>query len=385
MKKVRAAVVLCLVLVVVLVWLTGIGSLYVTRVSDVLETLELRMRTGAGFPVALAMDTETQARAMTAASVLMDETEVSVYSDTGSALRSFQHGYARPGLVAGKTRFCVYNQGGRELRVEGRSRSYGTLSTDNAIQFAAMSPDGNFAVVTQSDSYLAQMTVYNDAMDEMFSWYCAEEYPVSAVFSDNGKQIAVGCVYSGGGSLHSKLYLVDAQGEHDALQREESLILSMAYRAKDELLVVYDDAVVLYSTEDMRQKASYNLSDALLCCDILSEEGVLLVLGDASRGAGVTLTILSNELTQVRSVVVGEAVKQCVLRDRTAYLVSSNQLLCYTMDVSATEEHPAGVDENIPMEHKPLCLINSRELLLLTARQLTTVYTGAAEAEAEVK
>ena len=120
MRKIRAAVVLCLILVVILVWLTGIGSLYVTRVSDFLETVELRMRTGTGFPVPLVMGTETQGGSMTAAAVLMDEKEVFVYSDTGSALRNFQHGYARPGLTVGNTRFCVYNQGGK-----GSTQRYG--------------------------------------------------------------------------------------------------------------------------------------------------------------------------------------------------------------------------------------------------------------------
>lgn len=379
MKKLRVAVVLCLLLVVILVWLTGIGSLYVTRVSEALETLELRMRTGNGFPVALVMDPDVRGEAMTAASVLMDDREVYVYSDTGSALRSFQHGYARPGLVVGKTRFCVFNQGGRELRVEGRSRSYGTLTTENAIQFAAMSPDGTFAVVTQSDSYQAQMAVYNDAMDEMFSWYCAEEYPVTASFSENGKQVAVGCLYSGGGMLHAKLYLVDAEGEHASVTRENSVILAVQYRSKTEVLVVYDDAVVLYAAEDLEQLASYSLNDGLLCCDLQGEDAILLVQGDTSRGSGVTLTILSDDLTLIRSVTVGETVEQCVLRGRTACLVGNGRLLCYTLDITETKEHPAGNDEIIPLEHRPLCLINSRELLLLTARQLTLALPAQAE------
>lgn len=379
MKKLRVAVVLCLLLVVLLLWLTGIGSLYVTRISEALETLELRMRTGNGFPVALVMDPEVQGEAMTAASVLMDDREICVYSESGSALRSFQHGYARPGLAVGKTRFCVFNQGGRELRLEGRSRSYGTLTMDNPILFAVMSPGGNFAAVTQSESYQACMTVYNDAMDEMFSWYCAEEYPVTAAFSENGKQVAAGCLFSGGGMLHSKLYLVDAEGEKVSVERRNSVILAMQYRAKDKLLVVYDDAAVLYATEDLRQLASYALTDGLLCCDLQGEDAILLVQGDTSRGSGVTLTVLAEDLTLLRNATVGETVEQCLLRGRTAYLIGNGRLLSFTLDVTATKDHPAGTDEIITLEHRPLCLINSRELLLLTARQLTLVLPASAE------
>ncbi len=382
MRKIRAAVLLCLILVVILVWLTGIGSLYVTRVSDWLETLELRMRTGTGFPVALVMEPGAQGDAMTAAAVLMDDREVYVYSDTGSALRSFQHGYARPGLVVGRTRFCVYNQGGRELRIEGRSRNYGTLTTAKPIQFAAMSARGNFAVVTQSDSYQAQMTVYNDAMDAMFSWYCAEEYPVTAAFSSDGRQVAVGCLFSKGGTLSSILYLVDKNGELASVQRDGSLILKMHCRDKETLVVVYDDAVVSYDMKDLQQKTLYPLSDSLLCCDLRGEEGILLVQGDANRGAGVVLNILTEELISQRTVTVGEPVEQCLLSDGRACLMGTDKVLYYTADPTPAEDGAAMKDDTVLLEHRPICMIDSRGLLLLTAQQLTAL-DAAVEPSAE--
>lgn len=378
MRKIRAAVVLCLILVVILVWLTGIGSLYVTRVSDFLETIELRMRTGTGFPVPLVMGTETQGGSMTAAAVLMDEKEVFVYSDTGSALRNFQHGYARPGLTVGNTRFCVYNQGGKELRVEGRSRNYGTLNTAKPIQFVTMGDRGSFAVFTQSDSYQARMAVYNDAMDEVYSWYCAEEYPVAATFADHDKKMAVGCISSGGGTMFSVIYLVDKNDGEILLRRENCVVLAVGARS-DSIVVVYDDAVVTYDLRTLEQKDLYPLRDTLLCCDIDAEEGILLVQGDSSRGAGVTLNILSDELVSLRSVTVGEEVTQCVLRDRTAYLMKKRMISCYTMDAVPTKDRPAGVDAEFLPEHKPICLIDSSELLLLTAQQLTTAVPAAIE------
>lgn len=373
MRKIRTAVILCLILVVILVWLTGIGSLYVTRISDFMETIELRMRTGAGFPVPLVMGSETQGASMTAAVVMMDDSEVFVCSDSGSLLRNFQHGYARPGLVAGNTRFCIYNQGGKELRIEGRSRNYGTLNMAKPIQFAAMSADGNFAVVTQSDSYQAKMTIYNDAMDEVYSWYCAEEYPVTAAFSKNGKKIAVGCLSSGSGRMFSVVYLVGKDSEEIALRRDDCLILAVGSRPNGDFIVVYDDAVIAYDAETLKELALYPLNDSLLCCDIDAEDGILIVQGDAGRDAGVTLTVLSDDLTVLRGATVGDAVRQCVLQDRTAYLMGKNQVLSYTMDIEETQERPAGRDSVFDLEYKPLCLIDSSEMLLLTAQQLTTV------------
>ncbi len=377
-RKIRAAVILCLLLMTVLIWLTGIGSTYLARIGSVLETLELQLRPGNGFPVSIAMSSDTQARPMTNALVLMDEKDVYVYSDTGSALRSFQHGYARPGLAAGNTRFCVYNQGGKELRIEGRSQNYGTLTTAHAIQFAAMAPNGNFAAVTQSDSYQAQMTVYSDTMDAMFTWYCASDHPTRAAFAPSGKQLAVGCITSGGGSLQSVLYLVDETGEIASVRRENSLILDICYRNGDQLAVAYDDAIILYDVKnDLRQTAVWQHADSLLCCDLAGQQAILAVQGDTARGSGVQLTILSPTLQVLRSVSVGDVVQQCVLQDTGAWLIGKNQVFCYTVDTQT------GQDATLTPGHRPIRLIpGKKKLLLLTARRLEDI-TPSAEPKAD--
>lgn len=367
MKKVRFAIFLCLLLVALLVWLTGIGGRYITRIGDVFETLNLQLHPGNGFPVSLVLSAQATAQPMSHAVVMMDERDVYLYSDTGSALRNFQHGYARPGLAVGNNRFCVYNQGGKELRLEGRNRSYGTLTTANAIQFVTMSRKGNFAVMTQHDSYQACMTVYSDAMDELYTWYCAEDYPVQAVFSPSGKEIAVAGISSGHGTLQSVLYLVDADGEKNTLRREGSLILDLEYRSADKLLVAYDDAVILYNAHTLEPLATYEMQDALLCADLSGEKGVLLVQGEESRESAVTLTVLSENLEVTRSIQVGASVTQCLLRDSEAWLVGKDQLFCYTINEQATQ------DTAVVTEYRPVCLVNSEDLLLLTARQLEKV------------
>lgn len=370
-RKRRLAVLSALAVLVLVIWLTGIGSRYYTRLSTVFETLQLQLRPGLGFPVSLAMESDTRAGTMTSAAVLMDGRDIYVYSDTGSSLRTFRHGYARPGLTVGDARFCVYNRGGRELRIEGRTQSYGALTTAKAIQFVTMSQNGNFAVVTQSDSYQAQMNVYSYTMDELFSWYCANEYPTTAAFSPSGKEVAVGCVTSRGGALQSVLYLVNAEGERLSLGRENCLILDIAYRGANRLLVAYDDALILYNTNDMTPLASYSLTDALLCCDLQGDKGILAVQGDASREAGVSLTVLTEDLEVLRTVAVGDAVTQCAMHGNCAWLIGKTAVFCYTI-----EEIPDG-DRVVQMDDRPVCLVaGGRNLLLLTAQQLVELDAG---------
>lgn len=368
MKKLRAAILLCLLLVVLLVWLTGLGSRYITKISDFFVTMDLQMHPGAGFPVSLVMDTDTRSEPMTNALVLMDSRDVYVYSSTGSALRNFQHGYAHPGLSAGRTRFCIYNQGGRELRIEGREQSFGTLNTDRAIQFVTMSANGNFAVVTQSDSYQAQMTVYSDEMDKLFAWYCADDYPTCADFDPLGETVAVGCASTAGdGTLRSVLYLVNENGEKEKVERDNSMILQISFRAENRLAVAYDDALVLYDAENMKEIESYALTEPLLCADLSSDEGILLVQGESGRETGVSMTILSDTLKQERSETIGTMVTQCRLAKNAAWMIGKEEVFCYTVN---KEE---GKDFSQQLDHRPICLIGGDPMLLLTAKQIMEI------------
>ena len=363
-QKIWTAVIFCLILIILLLWLSGIGELYVTRAGDLLETLELRIRPGDGFPVYLSMGTDTVSRAINSALVLLDEDEVCVYSDTGSLLRSFQHGYARPGIAAGKNRFCIYNRGGRELRMEGRSRTYGVLPMDKAIQLVVMSANGNFGVLTQSDSYQAQMTVYDDSMDELFTWYCANDHPVAAALSENGKTVAVACVNSKAGQLVTTVFTADADGERASLQRTGSLPLQMVYRPSGKLLVLYDDALVLYDA-NLDTSAEFVLSGVVQCCDMQSEDGPLISL---KSGSGSLLILLDESLQPVRSVTTEEELRQCV-RHGQIWAISRRMLYCF----SSSAKEKSDTDTACMLTHAPICLINSSRLLLLTAKQILTV------------
>ena len=149
------------------------------------------------------------------------------------------------------------------------------------------------------------------------------------------------------------------------------MILGLHYPSADRLLVAYDDALLLYETRTMQVLASYTYTDNLLCCDLSGKQGILLVQGDASREAGVALTILTPTLEVARSVAVGDMVQQCAIQASRAWLIGKNQVFCYTI-----EETP-GEDTVLQPEHRPLCLIaGGRNLLLLTARQLVELDSG---------
>ena len=78
--------------------------------------------------------------------------------------------------------------------------------------------------------------------------------------------------------------------------------------------------------------------------------------------------MLSDALQPVRTVSVGDMVRQCALQDGRAWLIGKNQIFCYTV------EETAGADTSFQPEHRPICLIpGERKLLLLTARQIVEI------------
>ncbi|GEM_PF-3992643 len=371
-RRLRNAVILCLALTALFLNLTGLGGIYADRIGNIFETVRLRLYPGSGLPVATEAEFSAQLASLQDALVLADDREVTVYSTSGLLLRNLQHSYAKPCLSAGTNHFCIYNQGGKELRIEGRSRSYGTVTTHGNIWFAQMSKRDTLAVATQDESYQAMVTVYADNLDEMFSWCCASEYPVTAAFSPDSKQIAVCCISSSGGVCTDTVYVIDAKGEQAKTERNGNLILSIAWVATDRLLVAYEDAVVLYRPSTLEQVAYYPVEQPLLCCDLQARDGPVIVNGNVGSDSDIILTMLDKELSVQRRVEVDAAALprdgskmrwQCLQQSDTVWLLGNPQILGFSRD--------GGDDCVWSVSNQPIEMAAGQRLYLLTAGELT--------------
>lgn len=362
-RRIRLSVVLCLLLAALLFWLTGMAGSSFTAVSDILESIQMIMLPGEGFPAKMDATNFISVQPISGGIAVLGEKDTVVYTSSGSVLQSFAHGYGQPGLTAGGTRLCVYNRGGTDLKIASRMKELGSKTFDFPIYFAFMAENGTLGVVTQSESHKAELTVLSTGFDQLYQWRSAADYPVRAAFAPNGRDLAVACLSPDKGLLSGMIYLLNIGSEEEKgrLQRSGSVPMELFWLDGRQLLVLYQDAAVLYDTGSGEEAAAYTYPAPLVA---VSHEGknTAFLFGEESKAAALQLTILDDRLQVLGEASPGVTASGVLLTRDRVYLQGADAVLFYTLQGEKAGEQA--------LTGHPLALVESGRVLAVTAQQL---------------
>lgn len=136
---------------------------------------------------------------------VLTDTRINAYSGAGKEIYSYAHGFENPVLKTSKTRALVFSQGGSDLLIYNLQSLKGTLQTEKPIITACISDSGAYAVVTQSDSYAAAVSVYSKNGKLMYEWFSASDTVNNIAISPDGKKIALSLFNATSGAYSSKI------------------------------------------------------------------------------------------------------------------------------------------------------------------------------------
>ena len=148
LRRLRRLVLVLAAAGLVALYFTGAYSQLALAARETFDSVRIALSPGAGWPVKTGIPEILQAEPLSGGFVLLGQQDVGVWSGGGTELRTIQHGYARPVISAGNTRFCLYGRSGYELRVEGRTDTLYKRTFEQPILLAEMSTGGSVAVVT---------------------------------------------------------------------------------------------------------------------------------------------------------------------------------------------------------------------------------------------
>ncbi|MBR6572433.1 MAG: hypothetical protein IKK77_01765 [Clostridia bacterium] len=139
---------------------------------------------------------------------VLSENNLEAYNNGGRNIFSVQHGFSRPVLKTGDTRFLVYSQGEKVLKVHTFNGLRHTYNLDNSILTANISKSGAIAIATKTEGYESKVTVYNKNDKKLYEWFSTDETVTSVCLNDSGKRLAVATVKVSGGAFVSKIYIL---------------------------------------------------------------------------------------------------------------------------------------------------------------------------------
>ncbi len=175
----------------------------------------------------------------------LTDTHFSAYSSAGKILFSEAHGYEKPILSTSKGKSLLYNQGSKQFSIFTLNGLQKTDETKNEIICGGISDSGNFALVTHSDSYASQVTVFNKRYKQIYEWYSAEDTINNVAIASSGKKIAVSTFNSASGTFNSKVNVINfksATPEH-TLTYQNQIVYGLKNSNKSNFTVIKSNGV----------------------------------------------------------------------------------------------------------------------------------------------
>ena len=327
-KRIRRTVALLVLLTAIVLFTTGLVGSSVAAAKDFIDTARIALLPGSGWPQQTGLFKLTEVGSLTGSFVELGDEGCVVYSRSGKKLNSIQSGYARPALAVGRNRFVLYNRSGTELRVESRTQNLYTKQLENSIFLCALADNGNLAVVTEDQSAMAKLLIYNANMEQILSWSMSSNdgTPLRMAFSPDSRKLAAAAVTASGGQMMTNLYLVNlAQGDPVSIANQSGVPQWLGWTSASTILAVYDSRAVLYNAGG-GERAVYDFAGTTLkdiSVDAGGNTALLLASGQVNQAV-----LLDKELNVQFSAAVPSA-NSIVRAGDLFYLLTDNAVECF--------------------------------------------------------
>lgn len=179
------------------------------------------------FPVAISGNGIMNAVPKNRYYYVLTDTNIMAFTNGGKKIFSFVHGFSSPVLVTSETRALLFDQGGNTAVIYNLAGVVKTVESKNSIVAADIAKDGQYALVTKSDSYAATVSVYNRKGKSIYSINFAKDMVNNVDIASSGKKIAVSTVNTESGKPVSVLRIYDFKSADPAFKLD--LGQDMAY------------------------------------------------------------------------------------------------------------------------------------------------------------
>lgn len=337
-----------------------------TRIRDVVESWG-----GSGYPVPTPGGVIREVKTFDGDLAVLNDTNLLLYNKKGKIISSFQQMQDSTVLICSGSRAFTYDIGGTRITVHARSRVLFEKELEYRVLAADMNGRGDFAVVTASRQYVAQVTVYDRKFEERFWWYSSDNLVSGVAVSPGGNRMAVSCVNTQGGLLKTTLYLFDFSQETELKKTELAgdLALSIAYQPDGRFSLLTDRQYILYSG-DGEQQAAYDFGGRELLAVERAGGKALLLLGDekSEKDRRQHLVLLDSQGGEETVLSLSGKVRDVALGGQVVYLLTAEGVKSYSHELERQNAWPAAGVTGIHLIGDTLYLFTQDEINVLSGK-----------------
>lgn len=261
--------------------LEGIGNRYQSVKSSNGELAE------GNFPLSISGGIDYQTSNLDGSLAILSDAYFYIYNLDGSLREERQHAYANAMFQTSGKKSIVYESGGNNFRVESKSKTVYTKKLEQNIIFARISSKGYAAVVTNSDTYVCRLTVYDDSGDEIYGRDCVERV-TNITFNDDSTGCLISTSKAQNGAILSNIISVAFDSKKDKWTSDDFSAMELrTYYTSDGFFVLGDTKCAYYSSKG-EFISEYIYPSSLVDFDFKGGKAAMLFSNEAKRFSYVT-------------------------------------------------------------------------------------------------
>ncbi len=291
------------------------------------------------YPVELGSSAPSQVAQLSMAYAVVTENEFMIFAQGGKKLLSENHGFVAPYVTAAGNRAVLFNRESRDLRVYNRTEQIAQLRTDYAIVDAAVSDNGNLAVLTGSERYMCELAIYtNGKYAWKMTWQGAQGFPYATAISSDGSRAAVATVDLKNGEIVTFITVIDIAKEAERYVCELPGLCVRLWCDSDGSATVVTDADVKVISASGEVRYSYAFAGRQLI-SVARDEGNKLALGfgDNRRATINEAVILGRNLSESARIQSCGKIKDMYLASSRLYILGDARVTVYNANGSVSK------------------------------------------------
>lgn len=287
---------------------------------------------GDGYPVSLTGSSADKMGFFSQQSdafVLTDSSFTSM-SLSGETNFSHRHSSSLPSVSYSDSKYIIYDMGSTSYIVGKGSEAGEKFVSENNINSADISKSGKYCIFTQSQDYAAELLVYNENHELVFTYKYAENYPVAAAVSPDGKKACAVTVNENGGELYSVIAVFELNKEEPVAQYVSAgNFITELHWESGSVFALGDKAAI--SCDSYNNFVEYVYDGNVVTAADYNGGKLFVSVSDYEYAGSSVLYIFDGSASNVRKIELSERIEDISAYGNYVSLLIKKKVYCYDL------------------------------------------------------
>ena len=259
---------------------------------------------------------------------VLTDTSIMLFSNGGKKIFSSVHGFSSPIMATSQTRAILFDQGKTAAIIYNISGVVDKVESKDEIITADISKNGEYALVTKSDSYASSVKVYNRHGKSIYSINFAKDMVNNVDIASSGKKIAVSTLNAEAGKLVSsvRVYGFNSANPEFKLDLDQDMVYDIENTGSGFLVTTHNKTrFVKWSKYTVTENGFDGEIDAVR----YSGSGILLVYNKTNDKSDNEAVLFTNSGKKISEFEIKDVIHDIRFSRGRVYVMSDSKITVF--------------------------------------------------------